>query len=256
MIDNTKDNYRMQLQARGLDNAFIDDCLALFSQQVTTFSSSAFVTFAVRQHRLNKQSLSREEVFIAKASSSNESSEERLVIDPLPATLDQEWLPEVATLNHLQALGFSLSAIFDQVLGFIFYYNSRLDKPNRYSVDMQFVYHMQYIQQKELAEQTEMMEKEVQSRVRDHASKMRKGWGPCATTFAILQNTYFVPELIAVGYVDEFVLYWEERQELPKGGSWKTAFIQYAAIRHGKEEEKWRSQQRKWKTQPRKKRLV
>lgn len=258
MTENTTEHYRTKLNGMGLDDSVIDECLALFRQQATAFSASTFITFAVRHHRLNKQSLPREpeEGVAAKIGSSNRQQEDRSALESLPTVVDQEWLPDVATIQHLQTLGFSSETIFGQIPGFIFYYNSRLDNPNRYSVDMQFVYHMQYVQHKALTEQTEMMEQDMQRRMRDSASKMRQGWRPCERTFAILQDTHFVPKLIAIGYVDEFVLYWEERQELPQGGSWKTAFIQYSVIRYEKEEKKWRSQQRKWKSQPRQNQLI
>jgi hypothetical protein len=190
-----------------------------------------------RTNKTTQYSVDMQFVHHVKFVSRHESVQEqdnRQLLEALPVSLDGDWLPEVATISHLSTLGFSVERIFEQVPSFIFYYNSRTDKPTRYSVDMQFVHHVKFVETHELAQQDSVVESAV-----DHMPVMYEGWWPCKKTFAILDANYSIPEVIAVGYVDEFVLYWQERQTSPKSKSWKSAFIQFAIRKHEKEQKEW-----------------
>ena len=299
--------YKEKLGSMGLASDFIDDCLIEYRQQCRVFSEDAFVRFAVRKYRTEKNhtpksdsrpvglsvaaplpakeidhtwspeqktvdhlaslgfavddlakivpgfvfyynsrinkptqySVDMQFVHHVKFVSRHESVQEqdkRQPLEALPVILDVDWLPEVATISHLSALGFSVERIFEQVPGFIFYYNSRTDKSTRYSVDMQFVHHVKFVEAHESTQQDSVVERAI-----DYMPVMYEGWWPCKKTFAILDANYSIPEVIAVGYVDEFVLYWQERQTSPKSKSWKSAFIQFAIRKHEKEQKEWKA---------------
>lgn len=299
--------YKEKLNALGLEDDFIDECLALYRQQSRLFSVDAFVNFAVRKYRTEKKHTPRPDsrplgvstpaqclmkeidhtwfpeketvdhlatlgfsldtivinvpgfVFYYNSRinkptqysvdiqfvhhlqfvESHKSLQKQNSTQPqeaLPVNIDSNWLPEVTTISHLSELGFSIERIFEAVSGFIFYYNSRLDKPTRYSVDMQFVHHVKFVETHESTQQNAATEKVI-----DHMPVMCDGWWPCQKTFSILEANYSIPEIVAVGYVDEFVLYWQERQTSPKSKSWKSAFIQFAIHKHEKEQKEWKN---------------
>jgi len=298
--------YREKLNALGLENDFIDECLMLYRQQSRLFSVDAFVNFAVRKYRTEKKhthkadsrllggstpakcsvkeidhtwfpdkktvdhlatldfslddlvskvpgfvfyynsrinkptqySVDMQFVHHVQFVESHKSLQEqgnRPPLETLPVSLDGDWLPEVATISHLSSLGFSVDRIFEQVPGFVFYYNSRTDKPTRYSVDMQFVHHVKFVETHESTQQHSAVESAI-----DNMPVMRDGWWPCKKTFSILAANYSIPEVVSVGYIDEFVLYWQERQTSPKSKSWKSAFIQFAIRKYEKEQKEWK----------------
>jgi len=145
-----------------------------------------------------------------------------------PMSLDDTWQPEDEAINQLESDGYALKFICQQVQSFIFFYNDRVDKPNSYSLSMQFIYHVK---------RAASLWKDEQSRLVDEttAPKMIEQWWPSDDAFTVLLETYSIPKLLAEGYVGEFVVYWMDRQRTPVGGSWNNAFIQHAQYKYSKE---------------------
>ena len=219
--------YKEKLGSRGLASDFIDNCLIEYRQQCRVFSEDAFVRFAVRKYRTEKNHTPKSDSRPVGLS----------VAAPLPAKeIDHTWYPEQKTVDHLASLGFAVDDLAKMVPGFVFYYNSHINKPTQYSVDMQFVHHVKFVEAHESTQQDSVVERAI-----DYMPVMYEGWWPCKKTFAILDANYSIPEVIAVGYVDEFVLYWQERQTSPKSKSWKSAFIQFAIRKHEKEQKEWKA---------------